>query len=679
MKSAVTKSFGMSLNLRQPRIGLYHYSKFFTSLREKLDFETPPKKEILDSVSKLVAPPTRHNKLKSLEKRRKSMNIKKDERLKRFEHSRNNIEKVLEKELMNTSFKILKLGNEISYNTKYREINYAPLTQAEIAFVKSVYTSEVGNVVIKGGRELLVEEFKAKSQEAILNSNPNFKAIQSELSKFQPLSRAELKFIQENFEDIYVKNKCKDLILQRGKPFYESLKKLKESQKESLTHLQSNLDKLKGNFKFSTKEQESLLDVDPKIKEMMLQPCSSVVKTVLNKLEVTENDILDSINKSYELNQVLNQHYKQENNSKGLTDNFQATLYNVSLIRGLSAARNNNLTADYYMNSNELDENGIRIFNLDTSKLQELKTIDKSYVASKKQIELAENKFVLRVTLKFKHASKPDVFHYALLDNDLILPLNSQILTNLTYPELFSFYKFNTDGWKLVDIDNSREGALRLTEHHYERFYSDILNSSWISYLDSNIIELLGEYYHIEEEVKVVKEVAKAFETVTVKQGKKEAADRKNSADKGQDKEAKKPKPTEKAEKNLLNSVCENFEIVIPPTLINQKGVVNFENSVFENKKEVFKKFNKSLEDTSRLILAMKISCLANRGFKEIERELLAIETLLAECRNGKSREEDLDKIKQKLDDISPFKVTKKSLLIVSFEIKYLTIKNIAT
>jgi hypothetical protein len=102
---------------------------------------------------------------------------------------------------------------------------------------------------------------------------------------------------------------------------------------------------------------------------------------------------------------------------------------------------------------------------------------------------------VFRLSLRFNKKSNNAPYHYALFDNELILPENKVHLGKIPFPQIFYYYNYNKNSWNLKDIDNTKPNSTSLTLEHsiYELLES---SNFWVSYMDGNILKMLNALYN---------------------------------------------------------------------------------------------------------------------------------------------------------------------------------------
>ena len=602
--------------------------------------------------------------------------------------------------------------DDLSRNkSQYKNIIYSPLKEDEVKLLSDL--NMIDNNVLKaihlGGRELLKNEFEYLKNK--INENPSnslikeettklIDTVHSELKNFQPLNEEDIEYIKNNFPYFFKEeNNAKYRILKLGKPAYISLKKLKESNKESLLNLKNNLNNLYNKILLTYKSKEKLKQVKASYNENIkyidnnLKTVSKLVEDILAYLDLNQEKLMKSINSNSQLKlkvfDYINNYYLEDKNYLN-EKNSSLNIHNISIIKGLSSKKQNNLTKDYYIYDDTNEVSDLRMFKLNENKIDSLKSLEfnnyyTNYINENfNDLELSDERVIIRVTLKVnntKDTNQPS--SYVLLDNEVNLPYNKGLFLSLNFPEVLNYYTFDNDSWTITDINglfsySNNISNTELVQNYYSKLYEDILvNHNFLAYFDTNIASIIAGLY--EEPIKIsnFNEINDKFDNIAIS---KKNKDKSNKID-------------NISELDNINNLQHSYKI-IKPNYIKNKDLnyvddnviyareirkyydknhnlieMPIESRFFKDKLSKINKAKKLYNQFNQLILSIKLSPLLDTNYESINNELDTLSNYYINYNNSSMNENDklnmYQSIRNLIDNLNPFKFNDISLLDV--------------
>lgn len=631
----------------------------------ELDMDKKASQSNIENVNKMIDPEFLRKKYQ----RREEVSERRYERIRKEKERRDN--HILDVHLRYIEDlykeKIMKIGSTIGKSSdEEKKVLYIQLTNDEKAFVNEVYSKETAEIIISGGRMVLKNELTMNFNE-IVTKHVLYNRISNDLKEFESLNDEEIHFLRTNFSDLFENELIKDFVLGLGRKVYDSYKRLYEENVKIQKVVEKNIYDLSRDFTIrSESKQKEEKDKEGKEKKDYVV-YTKEVRQVLSEIKLDEKSILEDIllNTSFKT-QIEKYNHKQKPDSpyKGI----DISLMNVSIIKGLSSNKKNNLTKDFYQYNDQLEGYGFRVFKINDQNLIDYKAINEKEFISNSNIENSDFRIVLRATISFKKEN--DESHFAVLDNELILPYNTLVLYNVSHPDVFSYYSYDSNAWEMKDVDNSCHQNLNLIESYSEKILNDLLyNKNYLNYyIDENIIRVNGMYYSLAENQKL--ELSQSQNQVQVQSHAQIKVDEEKQKEKmkGKDKgKGKKEEEKEKKAKVVEINITNNYEVRY--ILNNEKERIIEELSektkfYIKEKEESLKQYKDLKHKCERQVHAMRLSCILNKSYKEIENDLKLIESKskemltlsLNQTQTESKRKEIEETIKSKLKDLSPFR-----------------------
>ena len=396
-------------------------------------------------------------------------------------------------------------------NLQLNETYYVPLSNSELNSVEKLFGLNFTNKISLGGKLVLKNELMKLKNDKNFKENKDFQKLLSHLNDFQPLSLEDREYLKKNFSDYYLQNiNTRNLILNKGKVMMNSLTNLFNTQKEKTLVLKENLNniaKINNISLNSQKISETKVSFHNSLK-------SNFIINLFHYLNTNEQEILNCILTNNELKKLMN------------VDDYNFRISDISLVKGLSENPNNNYTPDCYDYSFGSEEG----FSINVFRRKELfenghLEKDKYDYTLKTSKDIDNYRIVLRVTLEFQKKintiSEEDLdkltsqnekliekgkfnindlklkfeTHYAVLDNELVLPFNKMHLGNIDYPQVLSVYTLNKETWILKDVDNSDPRNLNILQNYSNSTLIDLMQFL-IQYKDENILKIYDCHYN---------------------------------------------------------------------------------------------------------------------------------------------------------------------------------------
>ena len=644
-------------NFQYLKVNFYKYGKRTIVLKDtsEIDMDKKITKAQLDNINvPKEIERVNQKRSKRIEKEYRKFDKNMEKINKRFEFIREKYERPIEKKHLNEIYYINK-NDKNEENSK--AILFAPLTSIEESFIKDIYDKNTVLLLAKGGRETLLNELTEIEKNKEVSDHPLFNIVKNDLSNFKPLSLKDYEFYKTNFPYLIQSQNGKNVILQGGQSYLESFKNLLLENSKAKLNYKESINRLRNDFTFKS------LDVKSEPNHVKY---SKLVKSILVQLNIKDDEIIESITSNDKFEEKVRKGLHLPNDKKVKMFNVNSTekvaeikksiknevdfeLYNISVIKGLSSNKSNNLSSEYYIYDDTLEPYGFRNFTMNEKRLDILKKTDEKTYQALPSIENSNFKITLRATVKFNKKGVEEA-HFAVFDNELILPFNSMIFSSIDYPDLFSYYEYDKDSWGLLDIDNSQDENLGLVQPYSDRLIDNLFDSFLINqYIDSNIINVLAEYYNSLE---------------------KETKEKMGLPTQKVDEIKEKEKPNKKQpEKKKIEGLINSYKIT-NSNIINKESLLDLSNKnpYFGQEKEtLMEKYIETHNKAQRTILSMKLACFNNKNTTEIERDLLTIEQKIKEFSKSKldevKKEEILNYIRNKFKEISPFSIVGMNLL----------------
>lgn len=571
--------------------------------------------------------------------------------------------------------KVMRIGSTIGKSSEEeKKVIFIELTNDEKAFVNEVYSKEAAEIIISGGRMVLKNELTINFNE-IVTKHVLYNKISNELKEFQSLNDEEINFLRTNFFDLFENELMKDFVLGLGRKVYDSYKKLYEENMKIQKVVEKNIYDLSRDFIIRAESKQKEEKDGKEKKDYVVY--TKEVRQVLSEIKLDEKSILkDILSNTNFKSQIEKYNHKQKPDSP--YTGIDISLMNVSIIKGLSSNKKNNLTKDFYQYNDHLEGYGFRVFKINDQNLIDYKAINEKEYISNSNIENSDFRIVLRATVSFKKEN--DESHFAVLDNELILPYNSLVLYNVSHPDVFSYYSYDSNAWELKDVDNSCHQNLNLIGSYNEKIINDLLyNKNYLNYyIDENIIRVNGMYYSLAENQKLgqsqnqvqsqnqsqVQSQVQSQSQAQIKVDEEKQKEKLKGKEKGKGKkEEEKEKKVKVVEMNIIN----NYEVRY--ILNNEKERIIEELSdknkfYIKEKEESLKQYVNLKYKCERQVHAMRLSCILNKSYKEIENDLKLIESKSKEMltlsfnqtQTESKRKEIEETIKLKLKELSPFR-----------------------
>lgn len=465
------------------------------------------KKELLDDADKIVEEEDIPNENspateKYYKRRVDKLEIKDNRRENTYLEVRKHIEKFREVEVLGRFFDIVTRDNKREQKGKHpelvdqnkannkgieslqlTEVTFAPLSNEELTFVKKFFTLKVANDIIKGGKDVLKREILALKKESqsiaaqeeldsvkkVLEEK-EFLDLFNDIRNYEPLNKEEHAFLSRNFQQFMENFNCNNLILNQGKNMVKSLKNLYSAKTQEKENLIRNIKAMQTKeIKFVKTDLSSINITEKETPEMIL--------IMLKYLNTSKEKILQSILKNKEFISLIG----------GKKDKYEYSINDISLIKGLSSDPINNLSEDCYNVVSK--DNYLKMYGLKGN------LADKGHILDTKSRVYEDYRIIIRVTVKFfeKPNSKDNLntpeLNLALFDNELILPTNKVNLGATSYPELFNFYHYKPELWKLIDINDSTNNNGNLfMDYSHETLL--LISEFFSGYFDENIAKL---------------------------------------------------------------------------------------------------------------------------------------------------------------------------------------------
>lgn len=567
--------------------------------------------------------------------------------------------------------KVMRIGSTIGKSSEEeKKVIFIELTNDEKAFVNEVYSKEAAEIIISGGRMVLKNELTMNFNE-IITKHVLYNRISNELKEFQSLNDEEINFLRTNFLDLFENELMKDFVLGLGRKVYDSYKKLYEENMKIQKVVEKNIYDLSRDFIIRAESKQKEEKDGKEKKDYVVY--TKEVRQVLSEIKLDEKSILkDILSNTNFKSQIEKYNHKQKPDSP--YTGIDISLMNVSIIKGLSSNKKNNLTKDFYQYNDHLEGYGFRVFKINDQNLIDYKAINEKEYISNSNIENSDFRIVLRATVSFKKEN--DESHFAVLDNELILPYNSLVLYNVSHPDVFSYYSYDSNAWELKDVDNSCHQNLNLIGSYNEKIINDLLyNKNYLNYyIDENIIRVNGMYYSLAENQKLGQSQSQSQNQSQAQSQSQSQAQIKVDEEKQKEKlkgkekgKGKKEEDKEKKVKVVEMNIINNYEVRYISNNEKERIIEELSDKnkfYIKEKEESLKQYVNLKHKCERQVHAMRLSCILNKSYKEIENDLKLIESKSKEMltlsfnqtQTESKRKEIEETIKLKLKELSPFR-----------------------
>lgn len=567
--------------------------------------------------------------------------------------------------------KVIRIGSTIGKSSEEeKKVIFIELTNDEKAFVNEVYSKEAAEIIISGGRMVLKNELTMNFNE-IITKHVLYNRISNELKEFQSLNDEEINFLRTNFFDLFENELMKDFVLGLGRKVYDSYKKLYEENMKIQKVVEKNIYDLSRDFIIRAESKQKEEKDGKEKKDYVVY--TKEVRQVLSEIKLDEKSILkDILSNTNFKSQIEKYNHKQKPDSP--YTGIDISLMNVSIIKGLSSNKKNNLTKDFYQYNDHLEGYGFRVFKINDQNLIDYKAINEKEYISNSNIENSDFRIVLRATVSFKKEN--DESHFAVLDNELILPYNSLVLYNVSHPDVFSYYSYDSNAWELKDVDNSCHQNLNLIGSYNEKIINDLLyNKNYLNYyIDENIIRVNGMYYSLAENQKLGQSQSQSQNQSQAQSQSQSQAQIKVDEEKQKEKlkgkekgKGKKEEEKEKKVKVVEMNIINNYEVRYISNNEKERIIEELSDKnkfYIKEKEESLKQYVNLKHKCERQVHAMRLSCILNKSYKEIENDLKLIESKSKEMltlsfnqtQTESKRKEIEETIKLKLKELSPFR-----------------------
>jgi cell division septum initiation protein DivIVA len=259
--------------------------------------------------------------------------------------------------------------NEVS------KVYYIELSHEEKAFVKEVFSKEASEIIISGGRMVLLNELKRNFNETITKSQ-SYNRIYNDLKGFECMTEEEVLFLKTYFSDLFEKEEMKNYVLSQGRQVYESYKKLFDENRKVRQVIEKNIHDLSNEFIVKS-ELKHVNEKEVKEKEYVVY--TKEVKQVLKEIRLNEKRILNDI--------LQNANFKYQIEKNTAFAGIDTSLTNISIIKGLSSNKSNNLTKDFYKYDDQLEGYGFRVFKINDESMIDYKSVYEDEYLSISNIE----------------------------------------------------------------------------------------------------------------------------------------------------------------------------------------------------------------------------------------------------------------------------------------------------
>lgn len=697
-------------------------AEFEKALAKKKKLDRTPEK--FDSVKRYSVPKLKQHQKKSLEKAKKYIKKIDEERennyLKLKEAFESKVNKlalgdtifIKDNQIINQKdeyYKYININLRREPTNEYKEVLFSPLNQAEVDLTNQLFTKFQAEFIFKGGRAVLKHELnelinrhnqsKTKEEKDVelgnkaedkskvnekdkekqvkisaseklskLISSEECKEVVNRLSQYEELSNEDVEFLNSNFPNLFLNNNnSRNLIIHTGKSMVNSLKNLLTEKEKVKNNIKSNLNAMDSIINISS---SNLNKNDGRtIKKLIPEH----IVDVLKRLKIDEKTITQDITKAFSSKFKINK-----------LEKVSLEIQNIGIIKGLSMEKYNNLTPDCYVNKNSLEDSSIRTFIIKDG------LESNGHFINYAQRDMDKYKLIIRTTVKIT-SNKQEYF--GLLDNELIIPVNYVHLSEAVFPELFNYYKYSPNNWKLVDVNNSTNPSLL---PNYSS--SSLLNLSnfWMTYYDANIVNLYNSWLNNvsytgnpqvqekansstssqEKDLKSTEDEAQQQTAPELIEKEKEKEDDKDKSKKGKKKEAKDAANKELKDaankKSAKESVKVSKEPALPSKVLNFNYKVKFvptknihrfdlENSRFPEKKaELMSKLNTIAIEKNLAHNAVVTSNIIGKNYSEVISIMNQYKSKLNELKFNMN-EQEVSAIIKSIQDIffkiNPFKL----------------------
>lgn len=441
------------------------------------------------------AKPMKKTKLKAVSKFKSRIQNILEERKIYFKEIRSSIEK-------DTESRYNKLIN-INTPQSHQKIDYyIPLSQKDILMAEQYFNPKSIQLIKLGGKAVLHEELKY--------IGVNFE------KNFVPISKEQIEFIRAHFNDLYNNDACRKIILRMGQAAYKSLLQYYLNKTKKMKNLETNLNFmndtlyiLKGKHPYSNKSLKlfNLLDKDAycDLLSFLKKELNIDLTNLTTMFKEINQNYIDFLNSEMSLNKQVDEKLLNKSTAflnyyshKGLkfklskidiSPDFEdkLRLVDVKLIKGVSTNRKLNDFSENYTYIHEFEKQGVRIFEHKTNNLDN------------------NNRLILRIGVSFKskyiikgekYPEDYNYVHFAIFENELLLPNFKMIKHSENYLDYIKEYKYQPSNWKLVDFDNFLEGNSFFSDMYSINHSKLLYNSTFFPFLDENISKLYSTYIY---------------------------------------------------------------------------------------------------------------------------------------------------------------------------------------